>query len=92
MGREPVTEIGKDLFGQPIRDGQEAYDQEQFEAWIVERYLAKSSICSVDAEGFASAFFDPHGLALVFGHPDYGWTKSDAYDLADEDMSYWEGD
>jgi hypothetical protein len=87
-----VTEPQPDLFGQPIRPDPVAVDRDQFIAWIVDRYLAKSTIDRGSAEHFAEAFFGAGGLLPAFDHPAFEWTKSAAYDLADEDMSYWEGE
>jgi hypothetical protein len=70
-----------------------AKDLDEFIGWIVGRYMQRSTVISrSDADQFARANFEKYGMhdGVAFGDPDYGWTVSDAYDLADDDMANWE--
>lgn len=68
----------------------DAKDQEEFIGWMIDRYVARSDADEAFARASAEEQLKEQGAE--FGQAGYGWAKSDAYELADDEMDCWEGD
>jgi hypothetical protein len=66
--------------------------QKQFIYDIAERYQQRAMLdlrqALECAQSTYDAFIEMEGVE--FGHPDYDWSQSGAWDLADEDLTYWD--
>lgn len=65
-----------------------------FVGFLADRYAAKADMARSMAEHVAETtlviFLDDNGVA--YGDPGLDWTRKGANDMADEDMSNWDGD
>ncbi len=78
-----------------VPDLPEARDLDEFIDWMAIRFVEVGGMDSEEAKSYARMVFEGYAgddpKQATFLHPEYDWTESGAYDLADEDMSYWEG-
>lgn len=62
-----------------------------FTLHVARRFAARSDMTSGGAMEYARATVDEYlnGEGIEFGDPEYAWTRVEARELADEDMSCW---
>lgn len=62
-----------------------------FTLHVARRFLSRSDMTVGGAIEYARITVTEYlsGEKIEFGDPEYGWTRVEAYEIADEDMSCW---
>lgn len=80
-----------DLLGKDVSP--EAKEEAEFISWMAARYQCKTQGHTADEcldlarQNFKATYSDE---GVVFDDPRYGWSREDANELVDTDLSYWE--
>ncbi|KZK82398.1 hypothetical protein PsAD46_03526 [Pseudovibrio sp. Ad46] len=93
----PDTLVGKrlriwrNLGGEPMEELQNTLSESEFVSCMAARFMQRAGLSEVEAEKHGRIMLDAFCDAekCQFGAEDYGWGKSDAEDLADEELDCW---
>ena len=81
-----------DLLGKEISP--EATEEAEFISWMAARYQCRTKGHTADeCLDFARQNYQSlMDTGVTFGQADYGWSRDDANEMADTDLSYWDED